>query len=146
MRRRKRSSVGTSSAATVQHVRQAAASGPFDVSSSGRDVRLALAQDLFFRAKRFDTGPGAVPDDVLKPRNFRVLVLEAGPFVLPAHVQDIPNLGLFAPGTYHAPGCLPATRAQLVAEGADRRPFLETWGLPWNSGSRLRNRYCIGGQ
>lgn len=127
---------------------EAAASGPFDVVIvGGGTFGLALAQDLFFRAKRFDTGPGAVPDDVLKPRNFRVLVLEAGPFVLPAHVQDIPNLGLFAPGTYHAPGCLPATRAQLVAEGADRRPFLETWGLPWNSVEPFSGlAYCLGGQ
>ena len=127
---------------------EAMASGPFDVVIlGGGTFGLALAQDLFFRAKRFDTGPGAVADDVLKPANFRVLVLEAGPFVLPTHVQDIPNLGLFAPGTEHVPGGLPATRSQLSTEGADGRPILENWGLPWNSTEPFTGvAYCVGGQ
>ncbi len=126
---------------------EAAASGPFDVVViGGGTFGLALAQDVFFRAKRFDSGPGAVADDVLKPANFRVLVLEAGPFVLPTHVQDIPNLGLFAPGTGHPAGGLPATRAQLLAEGADGRPSLENWGLPWNSAEPFSGlAYCLGG-
>jgi choline dehydrogenase-like flavoprotein len=127
---------------------EAKASGPFDVVIlGGGTFGLALAQDLFFRAKRFDTGPGAVAEDVLKPPNFRVLVLEAGPFVLPAHVQDIPNLGLFAPGTEHFHGSLPATRSQLLAEGADRQRVLENWGLPWNSTEPFTGvAYCLGGQ
>jgi Domain of Unknown Function (DUF1080)/GMC oxidoreductase len=128
---------------------EAKASGPFDVVIiGGGTFGLALAQDLFFRAKRFDTGPGAVPQDVMKPPNFRVLVLEAGPFALPAHVQDIPNLSLFAPGAGpRAPGGLPATRAQLIADGADRQPILENWGLAWNSAEPFGGlAYCLGGR
>src|SRR5215216_3884717 len=76
-----------------------AAGGPFDaVIIGGGTFGLALAQDVFFRSKRFNQGPGGVPEDGFKPAGFRILVLEAGPFTLPAHVQDIPNLRLFAPG------------------------------------------------
>ena len=126
---------------------EAKASGPFDVVIiGGGTFGLALAQDLYFRAKRFITGPGAVPQDVMKPPNFRVLVLEAGPFALPAHVQDIPNLGLFAPGAGRTPGGLAPTR-QLIAEGADRQPILENWGLPWNSAEPFGGlAYCLGGR
>src|SRR5947209_20316364 len=78
---------------------EAAASGPFDVVIiGGGTFGLALAEDLFFRSKRYDQGPGAVPEDgKYKPDNFRVLVLEPGPFALPAHPQDIPNLPPYAP-------------------------------------------------
>ena len=63
---------------------EAQTSGPFDVIIvGGGTFGLALAQDLFFRSKRFDQGPGGVPQDGLKPFNYRVLVLEAGPFTLP---------------------------------------------------------------
>jgi hypothetical protein len=49
---------------------EALASGPFDVIIiGGGTFGLSLAQDLYFRS-----GPGGI-----KPQNFRVLVLEAGP-------------------------------------------------------------------
>src|SRR2546427_10821825 len=65
---------------------EAMASGPFDVIIiGGGTFGLTLAQDLFFRSKRFDTGPNPVPQDNLKPANYRILVLEAGPFSLPEH-------------------------------------------------------------
>src|SRR5215218_4032583 len=115
---------------------EATTSGPFDaVIIGGGTFGLALAQDLFFRSKRFNQGPGGVPEDAFKPASFRILVLEAGPFTLPAHVQDIPNLRLFAPGaripippTQDAP--LPSTRARLIAAGLDRVPLLEGVGAP----------------
>jgi hypothetical protein len=73
-------------------------SGPFDVIIiGGGTFRLALAQDLFARSKR--TGLGTVSQDAMfKPPNYRILVLEAGPFVLAEHAQDIPSLNLRAPG------------------------------------------------
>lgn len=130
---------------------EATASGPFDVIIiGGGTFGLTLAQDLFFRSKRFDQGPGGVPQDVLKPFNYRVLVLEAGPFTLPEHVQDIPSLGLSNPGAQAPvpPGStLPATRQELIAQGNDKQGLFEVWGLPWNSTERFGGvAYCIGGR
>src|SRR5262245_40653794 len=51
-------------------------------------------------------------------RNHRVLILEAGPFALPEHVQNLPTLGLVAPG--------PTT----VDPGV---PRAEIWGIPWRT-------------
>src|SRR5436190_6586820 len=66
-------------------------------------------------------------------RSRRILVLEAGPFVLDEHVQNIPVLGLNPPG--------PAT--------TDPGPRNEVWGLPWNS-NVVKGfpglAYCIGGR
>src|SRR5262249_25471766 len=128
---------------------EALQSGPFDVIIiGGGTFGLALAQDLFFRSKRFDQGPGGVPQDALKPVNYRILVLEAGPFTLPEHVQDIPSLGLANPGTNPSPASpLPATRQELIAQGQDKQPVLENWGLPWNSSERFGGlAYCLGGR
>src|SRR5262249_18349699 len=108
---------------------------------------LALAQDLFFRSKRFDQGPGGVPQDALKPFNYRILVLEAGPFTLPEHVQDIPSLGLADPGTNPSPASpLPATRPELNHQGRDKQPVRAKWGLAWNSSEPFGGlAYCLGG-
>jgi choline dehydrogenase-like flavoprotein len=67
-------------------------------------------------------------------RNHRILVLEAGPFFLAEHVQNLPNLGVVAPG--------PTT----VDPGV---PRAEVWGLPWRTD--VPNgfpglAYCIGGR
>jgi hypothetical protein len=119
---------------------EAVQSGPFDVIIiGGGTFGLSLAQDLFFRSKRFDQGPGGVPQDALKPANYRTLVLEAGPFTVPEHVQDIPNLGLFNPAA--------VTRQQLIAQGLDRQPLLENWGFPWNSTEPFGGlAYTLGGR
>src|SRR5438105_67548 len=110
---------------------EAIASGPFDVIIiGGGTFGLALAQDLFFRSKRFVQGAAGVPQDVLKPSNYRILVLEAGPFTLPEHVQDIPSLGLGNPSAKNPfpPGStLPATRQELIAQGNDKKAFFEVW-------------------
>ena len=66
--------------------------------------------------------------------NHRILVLEAGPFVLPEHVQNLPNLGVAAPG--------PTT----VDPGV---PRAEVWGLPWRTDVPQGFpglAYCIGGR
>jgi len=66
--------------------------------------------------------------------NHRILVLEAGPLFLAEHVQNLPNLGLAAPG--------PVT----VDPGI---PRAEVWGLPWRTdvpGGFPGLAYCVGGR
>jgi choline dehydrogenase-like flavoprotein len=128
---------------------EAMASGPFDIIIiGGGTYGLALAQDLFFRARM--QGPGTISQDALKPSNFRILVLEGGPFTLPEHVQDLPSLGLANPGVQAPvpPGSgLPATRQELIAQGMDTKAINEVWGLPWNSTERFGGlAYTLGGR
>jgi hypothetical protein len=67
-------------------------------------------------------------------KNHRVLVLEAGPFVVPEHVQNLPMVGLGVPD------------AISVDPGVPRN---EVWGLPWRSaieGGFPGLAYCTGGR
>jgi hypothetical protein len=126
---------------------EATSSGPFDVIiAGGGTFGLALAQDLFFRSQR--SGSGSVPQDTLRPLNYRILVLEGGPFTLPEHTQDLPNLRLFGPGPQPSAAVpLPATRQELIAQHKDKQAILENWGLPWNSAERFGGlAYCLGGR
>src|SRR5712671_1023329 len=69
-----------------------------------------------------------------KLRNHRILVLEAGPMVFAEHAQNLPNIGVVAPG--------PVT----VDPGV---PRAEVWGLPWRTnvpGGFPGLAYCIGGR
>ncbi|MFF3400360.1 family 16 glycoside hydrolase [Streptomyces sp. NPDC002659] len=71
-------------------------------------------------------------------RAHRVLVLEAGPFVLPEHVQNLPVLGLDVP----TPTSIAALRSAGTAE-----PRNEVWGLPWHSPVPFPGlAYCVGGR
>jgi len=128
---------------------EAMLSGPFDVVIiGGGTFGLALAQDLFARSS---TSTGS-----FKPGNFRILVLEAGPFSLLEHVQDIPNLQLASPGpatdtppiplpTQARP--LPSTLQLLAQQGLDRQPLFESWGLPWESNVVFGGlAYTLGGR
>jgi hypothetical protein len=65
----------------------------------------------------------------------RVLVVEAGSFLLPTHVQNMPRLGLNAPGE------------QVVAGNAqDPGPQNLVWGHPWHSNQAFPGlAYCFGG-
>jgi choline dehydrogenase-like flavoprotein len=66
----------------------------------------------------------------------RVLVVEAGSFLLPAHVQNMPRLGLNAPAE------------QVVASNAqDPGPQNLVWGHPWHSNQAFPGlAYCVGGR
>jgi choline dehydrogenase-like flavoprotein len=67
-------------------------------------------------------------------RNHRILVLDAGPYVLSEHVQNLPGLGLLPPP--------PSTTDPGVARA-------EVWGLPWRSNVPIGFpglAYCLGGR
>ena len=66
----------------------------------------------------------------------RVLVLEAGSFLLPTHIQNLPRIGLNAPGE------------QVVASNAqDPGPQNLVWGHPWHSNQAFPGlAYCVGGR
>lgn len=93
---------------------------PFDVIViGGGSFGPILAQHLFYRDM---------------PHRHRILVLEAGEFLLPEHVQNLPMLGLNPP---------PPT---TLDPGGPRN---EVWGLPWRSNVPIGFpglAYCIGGR
>jgi hypothetical protein len=67
-------------------------------------------------------------------RGLRVLVLDAGPFVLPTHLQNLPRTGLNVPGPL-SPAADSGTARELI------------WGLPWRSNvDWIGQAYCIGGK
>jgi choline dehydrogenase-like flavoprotein len=94
--------------------------GPFDIIIIGGGAfGGTLAQHLLYSDKL---------------RNHRILVLEAGPMVFAEHAQNLPNIGVVAPG--------PVT----VDPGL---PRAEVWGLPWRTdvpGGFPGLAYCIGGR
>ena len=98
---------------------------PFDIIIiGGGSFGSVLAQHLFYQDKT---------------RCHRILVLEAGPFALPEHVQNLALLGLDPPG--------PTTIAELRASGQDRIPRNEVWGLPWHSDHKFPGlAYNLGGR
>lgn len=69
-----------------------------------------------------------------RTRSRRILVLDGGPLLLPEHVQNLPMVGITAPGpTASDPGSL--------------REFV--WGLPWRSTVKAGFpglAYCLGGR
>lgn len=66
--------------------------------------------------------------------NLRVLVLDAGPFVVATHVQNLPRLGLNVPGPLF-PANDPGTARELI------------WGIPWRSNTDcVGQAYCVGGK
>ncbi len=69
----------------------------------------------------------------------RILVLEAGPFLLPEHVQNLPLLWGGVPG--------PTSIQDLRAAGRDGRPREEVWGLAWHSRTPFPGlAYAVGGR
>ena len=63
--------------------------------------------------------------------NLKVLVLDAGPFLVPTHLQNLPNLSLYAPDPL-LPSNDPGTARNLV------------WGMPWRSNVEfIGQAYCV---
>ena len=66
--------------------------------------------------------------------NLKVLVLDAGPFLVSTHVQNLPNVGLNVPDPLY-PANDPGTARDLV------------WGMPWRGNVPfIGQAYCIGGK
>jgi choline dehydrogenase-like flavoprotein len=64
----------------------------------------------------------------------KVLVLDAGPFLVPTHVQNLPNAGLNVPGPID-PADDPGVPRELV------------WGIAWRSNvDFIGQAYCFGGK
>jgi hypothetical protein len=66
--------------------------------------------------------------------NLKILVLDAGAFVVPTHVQNLPNVGLNVPGPIN-PANDPGIAREVV------------WGIPWRSNvDFIGQAYCVGGK
>src|SRR5215217_7829255 len=69
----------------------------------------------------------------------RVLVVDAGSFLLPTHVQNMPRLGLGNPD--------PTTFGPVTGNDKDPGPLNLVWGFPWHSAERFPGlAYCVGGR
>jgi choline dehydrogenase-like flavoprotein len=66
----------------------------------------------------------------------RVLVLDAGAFLATTHLQNLPGIGLNAPGA-----------AAVTLNSQDPGPRNVVWGIPWHSDTAFPGlAYCIGGR
>ncbi len=75
-------------------------------------------------------------EKIYRHANLRVLVLEAGPYLVSEHVQNLARIGLNVPGAAPVPGNAddPGTQA-------------EVWGIPWRSQVPFPGlAYCVGGR
>lgn len=99
---------------------------PFDtIVIGGGSFGSAFAQHVFSRDQK---------------HSHRVLVLEAGPFTVPEHVQNLPLIGLPVPG---------ATSIKDLRDAGvkDGTPRAEVWGLPWHSNITFTGlAYSLGGR
>lgn len=68
--------------------------------------------------------------------NLRILVLDAGAFLASTHLQNLPGIGLNAPGD-----------VQVTINSQDPGPRNVVWGIPWHSDTRFPGlAYCLGGR
>src|SRR5512143_84598 len=75
-------------------------------------------------------------EKIYRNSNLRVLVLEAGPFLVSEHVQNLARIGLNAAGAVRVPNnqADPGTRERV-------------WGIPWRSEVPFPGlAYCLGGR
>ena len=78
---------------------------------------------------------GYLADRLFRKSNKRVLVLDAGPFLVPTHLQNLPGIGLFAPDAID-PSSADAQKARNLV-----------WGMPWRGNSSFVGQaYCVGGK
>lgn len=69
----------------------------------------------------------------------RVLVLDAGAFLVPTHVQNLPKMGLFAPDL--------GKLVPVTGNDKDPGPQNIVWGFPWHSNQKFPGlAFCIGGR
>ncbi|MBR0782477.1 family 16 glycoside hydrolase [Bradyrhizobium iriomotense] len=95
---------------------------PFDVVVIGAGMFGAYAAAKIYRA-------GA-------DQNLRVLLLDAGGYLAPTHLQNLPHLGLNAPDT-----------ALVTRNDQDPRARNGVWGIPWHSNEPFTGlAYCPGGR
>ena len=75
-------------------------------------------------------------------RSHRILVIEAGPFLLPEHQQNLPVIGLSIP---EHPTSIAALHAMPAPERDAWRK--EVWDIPWHSSTPFTGlAYCVGGR
>ena len=87
-------------------------------------------------------GPILVQHQFATNKTHRILLLEAGPLMLPEQVQNLPMLGLNQPAS-------PTTISGLRTAGqfGPDEPRAEVWGLPWHSATPFIGlAHCIGGR
>ena len=75
-------------------------------------------------------------EKIYRNSNLRVLVLDAGSFLVSEHVQNLARIGLNAPGAI-----------RVASNQADPGPRERVWGTPWRSEVPFPGlAYCIGGR
>src|SRR5712692_7838288 len=75
-------------------------------------------------------------EKIYRHANLRVLVLEAGPFLLSEHVQNLARIGLSAAGAAAVPNNSSDPGVQALV-----------WGIPWRSQVAFPGlAYCVGGR
>lgn len=95
---------------------------PFDVVVIGAGMFGAYTAEKIYRHS----------EDI----NLRILVLDAGSFLLPTHVQNIPHLGINPPDT-----------ASVTRNEQDPGRRAGVWGIPWHSNEPFTGlAYCAGGR
>jgi choline dehydrogenase-like flavoprotein len=95
---------------------------PYDVVVIGAGMFGAYVADKIYR-KSAD-------------QSLRILVLDAGSFLLSTHVQNLPHLGLNPPDT-----------AYVTRNEQDPGARVGVWGVPWHSNERFTGlAYCPGGR
>lgn len=87
--------------------------------------------------------PQTAFNDPFKRYHSRILVLEAGPLLLPEHEQNLPGIGVGVPG--------PSSIAEIQPDPSSRQkpapPRNEVWGIPWHSPDGFNGlAYCLGGR
>ena len=71
-----------------------------------------------------------------EPSTLRILILDAGAFLASTHIQNLPHIGLGAPGDVAVP-----------SNGQDPGPRNIVWGSPWHSNQSFPGlAYCPGGR
>ena len=131
--------VSTSDSTDLVEVQETA----FTIDVPGRYICSTLSEAVNNGGVKFDAvviGAGMFgaycAEKVYRGANLRVLVLEAGPYLVSEHVQNLARIGLNAAGAARVPRNQddPGTRQRV-------------WGIPWRSQVAFPGlAYCVGGR